>query len=174
MTGSGTHTTVADVRASWEQWAAQNGFQAQLRGEPGDRVNELRELDDEVPARVEHGRWLADCPAIDCHGAAAAWPKNPHACCLDCGTVFPVKFPTSGTISKAELVLAARPLENQGWNPGDDETVADLKAENVTRGYLPQVDDFSPSSRAKREQSIRAAAAAGPTPAIELPKTGRL
>ncbi len=171
MIGAGTLATVADVRASWEAWAAQNGFQAQLRGEPGDRVNELRELDDEVSARVELGRWLAECPSIDCHGAAAAWPKNPRACCLDCGTVFPVKFPTSGEISKAELVLAARPLDNQGWNPGD-ESVADLKAENVTRGYLPQVDDFSPGSRAKREEAIRAAAA-GATPALEIPKIGR-
>jgi hypothetical protein len=137
MTGSGLHTTSAEVREVWQLVAVQ-GF----REAPAARRHELLELDTEVEAYVSDSRWVADCPT--CGGGIAAWPEHDRGCCLDCGSVVTVMFPPAGELAELERVLLARPRENRHWRPG--ETVADLKVENVTHGYRPAIAAPSMSS----------------------------
>lgn len=47
---------------------------------------------------VNHGRWVADCPA--CNGGMACWEENPEACCLDCGRVYQVGEPSLPGITR--------------------------------------------------------------------------
>jgi len=64
----------------------------------------------------------------------ACWPDHGKVCCLDCGSVYTVTFPTRRDMQTADDVLSARPeIETRNWFP-DRETAADLKVENVTRG----------------------------------------
>ena len=87
-----------------------------------------------VPARIEHGRWLVDCPG--CSGAELADISEPVFLCLSCGNSFSghlpvaVRFPRERTA--IEAALERRPRENQNWT--DKESVADLMAENIEFG----------------------------------------
>lgn len=84
----------------------------------------------EVAARVNHGRWLADCPY--CHGAELVRVGEPFFC-LSCGMkengghVMAVRFPDDA--EAIECALKSRPLENQNWEPS--ETIEMLLAENA-------------------------------------------
>lgn len=83
-------------------------------------------------ARVEHGRWIADCP---CGAGIAVHPQWTEAGCLECGRWWPVMVPRDW--DDIEAVLLARPKAvNRGWLPGETATV--LREENITRG-LPEV-----------------------------------
>lgn len=104
---------------------------------------------DPVKARVDFGRWLADC---ECGGAEYVYPGDPIFFCFSCGNkkqkgaARPVEFPDSITLSEIEfelldrpiietigmspstIALNSRPVMNslsRSWNPG--ETVEDLK-----------------------------------------------
>lgn len=87
-------------------------------------------------ARVDHNRWIADCP--DCGGAEFVWRDGPSVMicqnCLNGGIGHAwraVEFP--GDIAAIEAALLARPLpQNRHWSPG--ESVADLLAENAENG----------------------------------------
>lgn len=75
-----------------------------------------------VKARVNHGRWVADCPA--CPSAQLA---GETFVCADCGSgPFTVVWPRSA--GKIEDALEVRPVANRNWNPG--ESLARLRAEN--------------------------------------------
>lgn len=94
-----------------------------------------------VAARVNHGRWLWDCPL--CGGAQVCTPADPRAFCVECWNGgsdrwWPVLFPEER--ADIELVLDARPLEqNRNWSPG--ETVMDLRRENVEHGLPDPLGD---------------------------------
>ena len=135
MTGPVPLASPDEVEAFWIEWAARVGFR---RGRT--RFAETRESTRRVGARVDHGRWIADCPTGGCNGAAAAWVEMPRACCLDCGTIFPVEFPDAAEIESAEVVLAARPEEARNWLPAE-ETVADLRRDNIVRGFTIRSDE---------------------------------
>ncbi len=83
----------------------------------------------EVAVRVNHGRWLADCPY--CHGAEIARVGEPFYC-MSCGMAgnaghtMTARFPDDA--AQIEHALESRPLENQNWTPG--ETVEQLIVEN--------------------------------------------
>lgn len=95
-------------------------------------------------ARVNHGRWIADCPF--CPGAEQIWPQGIRRAedvafpfgiangILHCGTTgstCPVDFPDERF--DITRVLARRPDERtRNWFPG--ESVADLVAENIGHG----------------------------------------
>lgn len=87
-----------------------------------------------VRARVDHGRWLADCPG-PCRGmdAALVIPGWDRACCLGCGTEFGVVFPAWLEIADATMALSVRPVELRNWNPALEPASA-LVAENARRG----------------------------------------
>lgn len=80
---------------------------------------------DQVYARVDHGRWLADCSNLACTGAELV-TEGEEMLCASCGTVSLVVWPSdAGDIDR---VLNKRLTDNQHWTPG--ETVDMLEAEN--------------------------------------------
>ena len=81
-------------------------------------------------ARVDHGRWLADC--LRCPGAELVAEGRPFVC-ESCGftSEMPPRFPRAR--SKIEALLLNRPYaQNRNWSPG--ETVVDLERENAENG----------------------------------------
>jgi hypothetical protein len=84
-----------------------------------------------VEARVEHGRWLVDCPVDGCAGAQLASDSDRRFVCVECAAgPFEVEWPLDR--DEIEAALNVRPAPNRNWLPG--ETVADLLAENAERG----------------------------------------
>lgn len=85
-----------------------------------------------IAARINHGRWLADCP--NCHGGALTHPEWKLACCGECGCVMTaIEFPVA--LRDIEVTLLKRPVRAvQNWMPG--ETVADLARENLAHGVI--------------------------------------
>ncbi len=88
----------------------------------------------QVIARVNHGRWIANCPF--CAGAELVEPGEIFFCLgadPDGGMAkngnhpMAVVFPENR--AEIEQALQARPIENQNWESG--ETISDLVAENV-------------------------------------------
>lgn len=116
------------------------------------KVNEAKK--NTVKARIDFGRWLADCP--DCGGAELVDPDEPFFYCFSCGNrglkgdARLVIFP--GNIEEIEAVLEQRPVNDKrgrnkieaarmarplypglsrSWNP--DETIEDLQQQNQER-----------------------------------------
>ena len=90
-------------------------------------------------AYMNHGRWVVHCSAADCRAALRA-PAD-RCDCQDEAVCDHPQIPCGATITtmmhrdsrEIERLLDLRPKRvNRNWNPG--ETVADLKAENVTHG----------------------------------------
>ena len=96
----------------------------------------------QVLAKVNHGRWLADCPFTHegqpCIGAECVTEDDPGFLCLSCGNVdvggdfVLVKFPPADQRHKFERSLALRPEALRNWLPG--ETPAKIAAENRKHG----------------------------------------
>jgi hypothetical protein len=88
----------------------------------------------EVVARVNEGRWIADCPF--CAGAQFTSPDDRRFLCADCGNEaidgkwMRVVWPAAPEV--IEDVLIVRPTENRHWFPY--ESVADLARENAAHG----------------------------------------
>lgn len=82
-----------------------------------------------VKARINHGRWIADCP---CNGAELVAPGQPMVC-GSCGATHKVTFPKNRTA--IEEALDRREIRHQNWQPG--ETPSDLWAENIAYGIFP-------------------------------------
>ena len=83
----------------------------------------VRHEDGAYTARVEHGRWIADCP---CGSGVAVHPEWRDAGCLECGRWWPVMVPPHWR--DIEDILMARPKAlNRGWLA---ETVEQLEDEN--------------------------------------------
>lgn len=88
-------------------------------------------------ARVDHGRWLVDCPY--CTGACfAGWEERRFVCaeCLHAGTeaegqFIRVEWPKNH--AEIEDALARRPMPRQNWWPGEHTSM--LRAE--TEVYPP-------------------------------------
>lgn len=83
-----------------------------------------------VPARAEHGRWLAQCPF--CNSAQVTDPNDKRFFCVECsnaglGGWLTVEWPDN--VDELEEALVQRAPINQVWNPG--ETVEDLHEENA-------------------------------------------
>lgn len=94
-----------------------------------------------VHAYVNHGRWLADCPA--CNGAEAVTRAYPFFYCDSCGQEWAqgalarVVFPSDADAAE-RLLGQRRDARVQNWRPGeqpDGVTIAAwLHAENIVRG----------------------------------------
>jgi hypothetical protein len=87
-------------------------------------------LSSPVLARVNHGRWIADCP--NCRCGPLTHPEWRLACCGECGCVMTnVVFPAD--LDQIVDLLLRRPTRpTQNWAP--PETVADLARENAANG----------------------------------------
>jgi hypothetical protein len=87
----------------------------------------------EVTARVDHGRWIGDCPF--CPSAQLVSPSDPRFFCPDCkndGRGF-VKVVFPRQLESIEAALEKRPAAaTRHWNQG--ETVRDLQLENSEHG----------------------------------------
>lgn len=122
------------TRATLEQWA--KGPLATLAARAGVQVPLLTNISDLPPisARINHNRWIADCPA--CGGAEFVWPELLMMCAgcwngSDGHQWRRVTLPEDRT--QIEAVLRARPLPaNRNWQSG--ETVEKLMAENEQQG----------------------------------------
>lgn len=85
-----------------------------------------------LKARVNHGRWIADCRA--CGRGMFAHPEWRMACCAECGAVYrAVEFP-AGIVEITRLLLERADRENQNWVPG--EPIWKLKFENFAHGVM--------------------------------------
>tara|TARA_Y100000310_G_scaffold275669_1_gene292318 strand:+ start:604 stop:1026 length:423 start_codon:yes stop_codon:yes gene_type:complete len=96
----------------------------------------------EVAARINHGRWLVDCPG--CNSALVADLGHPVFMCVECGNShnagkwLAVTIP--GNRKAIESELLKRPMNgrnpseaiNRNWEPG--ETLTMLKQENTAHG----------------------------------------
>ena len=83
-----------------------------------------------VPARIDGGRWLADCP-LACGGAEMVSAADPVFLCVSCGSDdmwWPVAFPSDRADIEAELVKRTD-THAWAWNPG--ETLAQLETETA-------------------------------------------
>lgn len=87
--------------------------------------------DKPVTARVNHGRWIGDCPV--CHVGAQLLSRTDHRmCCAECFCGwFPVVWPADVDDIEALLERRLNPA-TRNWSPG--ETVTDLSAENACHG----------------------------------------
>ena len=94
-----------------------------------------------VQARVNHGRWLVDCPG--CNSALVIDLDEPVYMCVECGNAanggrwLRVIFPRQRKGIEAELLkrpYGRNPEDapTRNWEPG--ETVADLRRENAEHG----------------------------------------
>lgn len=87
-------------------------------------------------ARVNHGRWIIDCP-FGCGGAEMLDDSRPTFFCCECRNAAtyhrPVVVVVPDNREFIEAVLLRRPeYPTRNWRPG--ETIADLEAENTARG----------------------------------------
>lgn len=92
---------------------------------------EPRRAAGKIAARVNHGRWIVECPQDRCGGAQLASQIDLRFVCVECGAG-PYKVVWPKTRAAIEEALEPRPEANRNWHPG--ETVKDLHAENA--GHL--------------------------------------
>jgi hypothetical protein len=127
MSGVQSHASPESVHAFWEQYA-------ERQRQAGRADYKLTRSRKKLVAYVSAARWVADCR--ECAGGVALWRENTQACCLDCGTVYQsIDWPDEDETVEVEAVLAARPDDRaRNWARQQDETLADLKAQNLMRG----------------------------------------
>lgn len=88
-------------------------------------------------AYVNHGRWVADCPA-GCGGAELA--RDDVFMCRECGNIttrhqpVPLVWPSDEDVRAIEAALVVRPFLNRNWNI--DESIGRLLAENAMHGLF--------------------------------------
>jgi hypothetical protein len=104
-----------------------------------------------VWARINHGRWIADCP--HCSGALVVSRTDPYFWCPACRMAQSgwqaVKFP--GEADEIEAVLMKRPdKRTRNWYPG--ETVEALERENAEHGIGPHPWKPSPPTPLPKER----------------------
>ena len=88
-----------------------------------------------LEARIEHARFIVDCP--NCNSAEFAFEDNLFLCsqCLNSniqGKVRKVKMPKDR--KQIETILGKRPIKNRHWFP--NETIEDLEKENLKMGVV--------------------------------------
>lgn len=90
-----------------------------------------------VAAVVNHGRWIAECPA--CSSAQLVRPDDPRFWCVECrnasagGAWLRIVWPDDA--AAAEHFLLERPAEaTRNYDPRRGEDAVDLAGENALRG----------------------------------------
>lgn len=95
-------------------------------------IPQARAVGGDLPAYVNHGRWVVNCPS--CPSAQNASFDDPWFWCPTCGSGgmwHKVTFPKQRTA--IEVLLEKRPdITTRNWLPG--ESVADLRRENTDHG----------------------------------------
>lgn len=100
-------------------------------------------VDDPLIVRVDHGRWVVDCP--DCASAQLAARTDPRFFCVEClnvgvgGLWRQVQWPPDSEVDAVEGLLAERPdRRTRSWLGRGREPLEHLRAENHAHG-LPGV-----------------------------------
>ena len=95
---------------------------------PGRIISVISEV--AVAARIDAGRWLADCP-VGCGGAEMVSAADPVFLCVSCGSDdkwWPVTFPADRAAIEAEITKRTN-VNGWAWTPG--ETLAQLREETI-------------------------------------------
>lgn len=90
---------------------------------------------------LNHGRWVINCPSIDCGGAVLVLPWQTVAVCdcrdrsfcqhgPYCGTIIGLDWPADR--AQIEATVSQRSIVNRNWQPW--ETVDQLRGENAAHG----------------------------------------
>jgi len=82
-----------------------------------------------VPVYISDNRWVADCRV--CNGGVSVLREAERGTCWDCGTSYPLEWPTD--LTAAEEVLRERIPRLRNWTPGV-ESVEVLAEQNETLG----------------------------------------
>ena len=129
------HRFKADIRD-----VITNGIIGQMARRAGVTLPPLEHVANEMPleARVDHGRWIVDCP--DCSGAEYVWDDVLLMQCCSCWNQGVGRKWRRVSITpqrpQIESILKARPqTENRNWR--SDESLTKLRGENRARG-LPE------------------------------------
>jgi RNase P subunit RPR2 len=98
-----------------------------------ERILKLLVLDKTLEARIEHSRWIVDCP--NCNSAEYAFEDGLFFCsqCLNSnvqGKAYRVKIPKER--KQIENILSKRAIKNRHWYP--KENVKELETENLKHG----------------------------------------
>ncbi len=126
-------------------------------------------------ARLEHGRWLVDCPLPGCAGAQYASKTHRQFHCVDClhqatpaeGRWIRVKWPAN--VLEIEEALAERDRPgNRNWIPG--ETVAALRAQTRAAATIAIAIAAAPEIAAPLQGGPDTAALLEPDAAHALPE----
>ena len=83
-----------------------------------------------VKARLDAGRWLADCP-MGCRGAEMVSPAEPVFLCCSCGSGdkwWPVVFPRIKKAIEFEVIKRDKVM---GWSWFPGEGITTIRAETV-------------------------------------------
>lgn|SRR3990167_4592862 len=134
-----------DVIVCHETWQSTNYLEflaSHFKRNGNGNLPDIQSVKGELFARINHGRWLIDCPNADCNSAIVASEVTKVFICPDCGSpenagkwyqaVFPIDK------KEIETELLKRPARdgfraiNRNWSRS--ETVMDLKEENKQRG----------------------------------------
>lgn len=123
-------------------------------------------------AYVNHGRWVADCPADECLSAELLMPGTTTVLCGECGNHGPVKWPPPETVADIGEVLSRRPIvADRNWFPQGHPWAAD-RGFPVGQSRTELLAENDEVARRRAEQN-----AAARTPldaAAEAVRTGRL
>lgn len=118
------------------------------------RGTPVRASDEVLVARVDHGRWLADCPA--CNAGIALTPGVAEAFCFGAGCAHHftnIVWPSDEAIDEIERTLRARPkVPTRNWWP--TETVHALRAENRAHG-LPERHELTHERQARELTPVK-------------------
>lgn len=90
---------------------------------------------------LNHGRWVVNCPSIDCAAAVLVLPWQMLAVCdcrdrdfcqhgRLCGTLIQIDWPADW--QQIEQTVRGRPITNRNWMPG--ESLTRLLEENMAHG----------------------------------------
>jgi hypothetical protein len=85
-------------------------------------------------ARVNWGRWIADCASAHCRSALQLSPYQQWFQCWDCGEVAEIRWPPN-PVGIEQLLLDRPDPFTRNWEWG--ETLHDLLQENLVHGILP-------------------------------------
>jgi hypothetical protein len=90
-------------------------------------------------ARVDYGRWIADCRW--CNGASLMRVGTRTFDC-PCGALWEVVWPSEDILRGITRLLMMRPVENRWWAPGDSLTT--LMWENGQHGIFDNLPSIAP------------------------------
>jgi len=86
----------------------------------------------EVDAELHRGRWIVQCPEVDCAGAVLVTTMDPVYMCPDCGSGwYNVVFPKNKAAIEREVLkrkITRKGLVHANWK---GETIAELREQTL-------------------------------------------